>query len=112
MTKNTIFGYFRHMLRLEVPKSNCHIQISTINFIKTQKKTFGTEKTLFRYFGVVNLKNLLSYLKSAPSNFPKCNISCKNKTSKFGTKMPYLGIFRLKFEETVVILKSLPSNFS
>ena len=54
MTKNTIFGYFRHMLRLEVPKSNCHIQISKINFIKIQKKTLhlGLKK---HYLGILGL---------------------------------------------------------
>ena len=93
MTKNTIFGYFRHTLKFEFPKTNCHTQISTINFIKIQEKTLhlGLKKTLFRYFRVVNLKNLLSHLKSAPSNFPKFNISCKNKTIKFGTKNALFG---------------------
>ena len=54
------------MLRLEFPKSNCHISNQHLQFHQnTKKNTFGTEKTLFKYFAVVNLEKSLSHLKSA-----------------------------------------------
>ena len=65
------------------------------------------QKCLIRVFLGSNLKTILSYLKSAPSNLSNCKISQRNKMPKFGTKksifgyfwprMPYLGIFGLEF---------------
>ena len=50
------------------------------------------------YLGIFRLKSekTLSYMKLAPSNFPKCKNFVQNKNfSNLGPKLPYLGIFRL-----------------
>ena len=52
-----------------------------------------------------NLKPILSYLKSAPSNLSKWKISGKNKCLNFGPKMPYLGIFGLELENNIIMFK-------
>ena len=53
------------------------------------------------YLGVFfdwNLKRILSYMKSAPSNLSNCKISRKKQNCpNLGPKMFYLGIFGLKF---------------
>ena len=56
-------------------------------------------------FGYI-LENLLSYLKSAPSNFSACNsLKKKRKYPNSKSKMPYLSIFGLDFKKTIVILE-------
>ena len=68
---------------------------------------FGIKNTLLRYFWAEIFKKLLSYLKSAnckflrKSNFKLLNKQCLN----LGPKMPYLGIFELRFEKTIVIFE-------
>ena len=53
-----------------------------------------------------NLKRLLSYLKTAPSNLSNVIYHVKQK-------MPYLGTLRPEFErKTLPYLKSAPSNLS
>ena len=62
-----------------------------------------SQKFLILVFLGSNLSKLLSYLKSAPSNLPDYKISQKIKTSKFGTKIAYLGTFGPQFEKAIVI---------
>ena len=61
------------------------------------------------YLGVFfdwNLKTILSYMKSAPSNLSNCKISRKKQNClNLGPKMFYLGIFGLKFQKTSVIFE-------
>ena len=52
-----------------------------------------------------NLKKILSYFKSGPSNFPICKISQKKKKKKIlnlGPNRPYLGTFGLEFDKAIV----------
>ena len=49
--------------------------------LKKKKEKQRTNSVLFGIFFNWNFKKLLSYLKSAPSNLPKCNVSCKPKKS-------------------------------
>ena len=49
-------------------------------------------------FGLELFKQMLSYLKSAPSSLCNCKIlQKKQKCLNFGPKMPYLGIFGQEF---------------
>ena len=85
-----IFGYFRHMLRLEIRlESVVTLQINTLKFIKTQSSTqkrktfkFGTKNTLFRYSWNAISKKVFSCLKSTPSIFTKCKVFVQNKKSQ------------------------------
>ena len=46
----------------------------------------------------LELKIILSYLKSAPSNLSNCKVSrIKQKYLNLGPNMPYLDIFGLEF---------------
>ena len=108
-TKNALFWYFW----ARILKTYCHIwnQCPRICLIaKYRKKTkmpkFGAKNALFGYFWARIWKKLLSYLKLAPSNLSKWKISqqklgCLN----LGAKMPYLGIFELEFQNTIVIFE-------
>ena len=93
--KNVVFAYIRHMLGLEVAKTN-HILnqrpkfIKIRNFMQKEKKLNLGLKTLFREFWV-------SLLEKTLSNFSKCKVSFKKKVNKIKTKMPYLGILKLEF---------------
>ena len=84
---------------LEILKHYCHIwnqhpQICLIGKFcqKTKMHKFGTKNVFFGYFWVNFLKKLLSYLKSAPSNFlilitkfrKKKKQKCLNLGPKFG----------------------------
>lgn len=52
------------------------------------------------------LKITLSYLKSAPSKFSNCKILPENKKClNFGPNTLYLSIFRLQFENNIVIFE-------
>ena len=67
------------------------------------------------YLGIFdsNLKRILSYLKSAPSNLFNSKISGrKQKYLNLGPQTPYLGIFRLELKTILSYLKSAPSNLS
>ena len=65
---------------------------------------FGTKNALVRYFWSRISKQLLSYFKSAPSNWSNCKVSQKKTKNalNLGPKMPYLGIFGLEFENKIV----------
>ena len=64
----------------------------------------GTKNALFGYFWA-GIK-ILSYLKSAPSDVSNWKIlQQKQKCLNLGPKMPYLGIFELEFEKTIVIFE-------
>ena len=80
--KNALFGYFwagilenyRHIL-------NQHLRICLNQKFceETKMPKFGTKNVWFGVFLNWNLKTILSYLKSAPSNLSNCKISRKNK---------------------------------
>ena len=60
---------------------------------------YGKNRLISVFLGW-NLKKLLSYFKSAPSNLSNGKISQKNqKCLNLGPKMPYLGIFGLESEK-------------
>ena len=76
---------------------------------------FGIKNTLLRYFWAEIFKKLLSYLKSATSCLSNCkflrksNFKLLNKQClNLGPKMPYLGIFELRFEKTIVMFEINP----
>ena len=66
----------------------------------------------FEYFLGWNLKIISSKLKWAPSNLSIAKVCNKIKIPKFGTKMPYLGIFGVKFWKTTVIFKIKKMGFN
>ena len=105
MIKNPLFGYFW----TRTLKNYCHIwnQYPGICLIakfceEIKKAKFGTKRCLIwvflTKFALIGnfwervLTKLLSYLKSAFSNFSKSNISWK-KIPKFGTKNAWFGYF-------------------
>ena len=52
------------------------------------------------------ISKLLSYLKLASSNLSNCIISGKKqKCLNLGPKMPYLSIFGIEFQKTIVIFE-------
>ena len=57
---------------------------------------FCTKNALLENLKSQNFNKLLSYLKSAPSNFLMAKLQEKAKMPKSGTKMPYLDIFDQK----------------
>ena len=80
--KNALFGYFP----TGVWKTYCHTwnQRPWICLVakfgrKLNILKFGTKNALFGYFWVRILKNLLSYLKLAPSNWSNSKISWNNE---------------------------------
>ena len=93
-TKNTCFGY----LWSEFEKNIVIFEINTLEFVLLQsfmKKwkflNLG-QKYLISIFLGKNLKNILSYLKSAPSNFSNwkfCTNTQKKQQLKCGTKFGY-----------------------
>ena len=72
-----------------------------------KKNKLRTEISLFEIFYTGICKQLLSYLKSAPSNLSKSKVFCKKKKKKvsLGPKMTCLGAFRLIFGKTSFMLK-------
>ena len=75
-------------------------QISTLKFFscKTKKIKFGTKIDVFGYF-------LAGILKAAPQICGIARYYLNKKTLNLGSKMPYLGIFRSKFEKTIDIFE-------
>ena len=60
------------------------------------------------YLGVLGstLEKLLSYVMSTVSILSNCKVLCKNKNSlNLASKIPDLGIFRLEFDNTCLILE-------
>ena len=51
------------------------------------------------------LKKLFAFLKSAPSNLSKVIVHVKQKNFEFRTKMPNLGTFIPKFEQSIIIFE-------
>ena len=84
---------------LQFEKHCCHIwnqhpQISPIaNLAKKKSLNLGSKICNLGIFGLESEKNILSYLKSAPSNLSKCKILWKTKMPKFGTKNALFGYF-------------------
>ena len=67
------------------------------------------------YLGIfgLELKKLLSYLKSAPWNLSNYKILRKKPTYlNLGPKMPDLGIFGLEFENNIVKLEISTLEFA
>ena len=62
------------------------------------------QKRLIWMFLVCNLKIILLYLKLAPLNLPKDKVWCKNEKT-LESKMLYLSIFGLEFENAIVIIE-------
>ena len=103
-------------------------EISTLQFVefdkfrgKTKMPKFGTkmpylgifdQKCMISVFLGWNLKTILSYLKSAPSNLSNCKVLHKKKCLSFGPKMPDLGIVDWNLKTIFSYLKSPPSNLS
>ena len=59
------------------------------------------------YLGTVGLEfqKLLSYLKSAPLNFPSCKILWKKqKFLNLGPKISYLGVLWLELKEKTIVI--------
>ena len=82
------------------------------NFPKKQKYLIWDQTCLIWVFLGKNFKKLLPYLKSAASNLPYCKIYKARKIPKFVTKMPYLGIFRLKFKNNIIKFELRTQNLS
>ena len=83
-TKNSLFEYFwARILKNYYHIWNQHHRVSVIAKFREETKmtNFGTKSALFGYFWVRVLKKLLSYLKSAPSNWSICKISQKSKNA-------------------------------
>ena len=80
----------------------------------TKMPYFGIfdQKYMISVFLGWNLKTILSYLKSAPSNLSNCKVSHKKKCLSFGPKMPDLGIVDWNLKTIFSYLKSPPSNLS
>ena len=83
-----------------------NFEISTLKFVKLQKFVKKkllkvlTKNALFGYFLDWIKKKLLSYFKSAHSNFSNFKIlrqTKKQKTNTISNKILYLGIFGLEF---------------
>ena len=73
-----------------------------------QKLEFLNLETKMPYLGVLgsNFEKTLSYLKSAPSNFPCWKVSCKKKkVLNLGQKMPDLCILGQELENIIVIFE-------
>ena len=106
LTKNTIFGYFWATILKEL-LSYFKSAPSNLNICKISRKNknakiwdqkyliwiFLTKNAIFGYFWTTILKELSSYLKSAPSNLFTCKISRQNKNAKFGTKNAWFWYF-------------------
>ena len=95
-TKIVLFGYFWAATWKSYCKKHQHPQIfPTTKFLpKRRILKFGISKDW-------NFKKLMSYLKSASSNWLTCKVSSKNKNNlNLGTKIPYLGIFGLQLYKT------------
>ena len=85
-----------------------------------QKNTYKIKKISnfgpkMSYLGILdrNLKKLLPYLKSAPSNLSKYEDSRKanSRNTNLKLKLPYVGVFGLIFEINYChIRKSAPAN--
>ena len=78
-------------------------------FCKKKKKkkrlNLGQKMPYFGIFGL-EFEKLLSYFKSAPSNFSNCEISAKNP------KYLNLRTFGQEFDKTIVISETALLNFS
>ena len=87
-------------------------EISTLEFVYL-KNFVKKQKCLIWVFLGSNFKELLSYLKSAPSNLSNCNISWKNENAEIWYRKYLIWVFLgLNFEKLLSYLKSAPSNLS
>ena len=113
-TKHALLEYFW----LQVLKNYCHIwnqhpQIcQTAKFQeKTKMPKFVTKNALFRYFGARILTNYC-YIWNQHSRICRtAKFKEKQKCLILGPKMSYLGIFRLEFENNIVIFEIATLEF-
>ena len=103
--KNALFWYFG----VKFWNIVVIFDISTLKLVKSkelyQNKNpyIRDQKSLIWVFLSCNLKKLLLFLKSALSNLLINKVLCKKKeTSNVEPKIPYLGIFGLRFWKTIV----------
>ena len=100
--EGTNFKYGYNFLNLN-PKiiQKRHFWFQVWKFIVLHKillMTYSKMLAVFLVFLDWNLKTILSYLKSAPSNLSNCKTLRKNKKClNLGPKEPYLDIFGLEF---------------
>ena len=66
---------------------------------------FGTQNALFGYFWARIKKNYCQIWNQHPRIRLTAKFSEKIKMPEFGTKIPYLGIFGLVFQKTIVIFE-------
>ena len=59
-----------------------------------------------------NLKIILPYLKSVPSNLSNCWVLCKKQKLNLEPEIPYLGVLSNNLKKILSYLKSEPSNWS
>ena len=89
---------------LELYKTIVIFEVKTIVILKfcevTKMSKFGIKNALFCYFWAKILNKLYSYLKSATLKVVE-----KQKCLNLCPEMPYLGIFRLEFENNIVIFE-------
>ena len=109
------FCYFRHMLKLEFAKTIFIFQVSIPKYNKIQSfmqkgKTWKKKKKK-RYFWAAILKNYCHIWNQHFPTFQNEEFHSKQKTLKLRSKMPYLGVFKLGFEETVVIFHARTLEF-
>ena len=101
-------------LKLALPNlSNC--KISQKKKKKHKRLNLGPKMPyfIFGYFGARILKNLLSYLRSAPSICVNAKFREKMKMPKFGYKTSLLRyIWARIFKKLLSYLKSAPSNLT
>ena len=98
-TKNTCFGYLWSGIVIVIFEINTLEFVLLQSFMKKWKFLNLGQKYLISIFLGKNLKNILSYLKSAPSNFSNgkfCTNTQKNNNLNVG---PNLGIFGLDFSK-------------
>ena len=119
-TRNALFQYFlARILKNHCHVLNEHLRISVMAkfWEKTKIAWIWGQKCLIWVFLDWNLKTILSYLKSAPSNLSNCKISRKNITENqncinlgtkyalfgyFWQKMPYWGHFSVRISNMLL----------
>ena len=111
-TKNNLFGN----LQTKTRKEYCHIWNKHPRFCgnaKQKKIQIWHELCLISVFLNLNLKLLLSLLKSAPSNLSKWKFLYKTKKNQACNQSFFIWVaLGYDFEKLLTYLKSAPSNLS
>ena len=112
VTKNALFGYFW----AGIWKKHCDIWNQqpriclAANFGKKQKCLNLGPKMHWVFLGW-NLKTILSYLESSPSNLSNCKILWKNENAYIWDKKCLIWVFLdWNFKKLLSYLKSAPSD--